>query len=52
VREAIDRAATLRASSRPVLASDRTLGLEAGSGRLLVHYRTFSARFAPWVEEG
>jgi hypothetical protein len=37
VREAIERAATLRASSRPVLAPDRTLGLEAGGRRLLVH---------------
>jgi hypothetical protein len=38
VREAIKVAATLRASSRPVLGPDRTLGLEAGGRRLLVDY--------------
>jgi galactose mutarotase-like enzyme len=39
VREAIEVAATLRASSRPVLGPDRTLGLEAGGRRLLVDYQ-------------
>ena len=37
-REAIEGAATPRASSRLVLGPDRTLELEAGGRRPLVHY--------------